>query len=161
MNIYPGTRGNAGATSGNVVIYDSETTPNQLVHVDELLVSIQNTQQIDFSASSTVDFTGTSAIVMDGGSVTIKALDQASTSGGASSVTAGKTTASGSDGGGDASVVGGARVRTAPPLGWGEMYLLLAASRSLKLEDLFPFYLELVPQLPVGPYLSKLVMQAI
>merc|ERR1711991_953624 len=65
VNIYPGTRGNAGATSGNVVIYDSEATPNQLVHVDELLVSIQNTQQIDFSASSTVDFTATITIVMD------------------------------------------------------------------------------------------------
>merc|ERR1711968_298969 len=107
VNIYPGTRGNAGSTSGNVVIYDSESTPSQLLHIDELLVSIGNTQQIDMEAASTVDFTGTSAIVMDGGSVTIKALDQVSGNGGASSVTAGKTTASESDGG-DTSVVGGA-----------------------------------------------------
>ena len=118
-----------------------------MVHIDELLVSIGNTQQIDFAASSTVDFTGTSAIVMDGGSVTIKALDQVSGNGGASSVTAGKTTAAAADGG-DTSVAGGASAHGTTS-GLGGDVSILGEPPNQKLVDLSRYFQVLVPRLVV------------
>merc|ERR1711871_371856 len=107
VKIYPGLRGDAGSSSGGFFVYDTESTPSTLVALDELLFQVANTQVIDMEAATTVDITGTTGITMDGATVSIKALDTASATGGDSTMAAGKTTSSGAAGG-DATLSGGA-----------------------------------------------------
>merc|ERR1711871_849768 len=107
VKIYPGLRDDAGSSSGGFFVYDTESTPSTLVALDELLFQVANTQVIDMEAGTTVDITGTTGITMDGATVSIKALDTASATGGDSTMAAGKTTSSGAAGG-DATISGGA-----------------------------------------------------
>merc|ERR1711871_722855 len=107
VKIYPGLRGDAGSSSGGFFVYDTEATPSTLVALDELLFQVANTQVIDMEAGTTVDITGTTGITMDGATVSIKALDTASATGGDSTMAAGKTTSSGAAGGHATSGVGG------------------------------------------------------